>query len=114
MIIGTGLQTTPMNLRLYYRGQVDQRFKVWTGTAPFQIVRDLRRSPEIDRLIVWGRIDRSTTAADDNPLKRQLNDNPGGTRRHADKTLYPARDHWVWQDLFPCRRREYAGTLALL
>jgi hypothetical protein len=109
MVLFDNITTTPMELRTFRGGSFDRPFSRYTDVRPTAIEFDLKRSPQINRIVVWDRIDsyRPDPYAND-PLKSLLAQN----WRKVGEQIYPARDHWTWEELFKCRRREYVKTTA--
>jgi hypothetical protein len=109
MVLNSGINVSPSDLRSL-RNDFDRvRFKTFNDIRPSAISFDLSKNPQIERIVVWDRVDfyRADALADD-PLKSMLAQN----WRKIDETIYVARDHWTWQAQFKCRRREYVRTSA--
>src|SRR5262249_12449474 len=108
MVLDNNIPTTRMELRTFRGGSFDRPFTRYADVRPSAIEYDLKRNPQINRIVVWDRIDsyRVDQYASD-PLKSLL----AQDWRRVDETIYPARDHWTWEELFRCRRREYVKTM---
>ena len=107
MLLNSGLAVSPSELRSL-RMEFDRtHFKTFNDIRPSAIAYDVGKNPQLDRIVVWDRVDfyRADNLADD-PLKSSLAQN----WRKIDEQTYFARDHWTWQALFKCRRREYVRT----
>ena len=79
---------------------------MWTNVN--SIPADLRRSPQITRIIVWDNTPRTAAAAaaarSDNDRAQSL---LGDGWKRVDEQLYPVRDHWTWRQMIHVRRRVY-------
>ena len=103
LVLDSGFAATPTDLRAF-RNTFDARIQLWRDVRPLSIARDLAANPKITRIVVWDRIDpaRTDVYAPD-PLKSLLSQD----WRRVSEEVFAARDHWIWQNLFKCRRREY-------
>jgi hypothetical protein len=78
------------------------QFKIWRGSWPAEIERDLRRSKQIERFIVYSGLNANADDQTDAIGDRLA----GRFRRVSDETM-TAYDHWTWMQLYRLRRREY-------
>jgi 4-amino-4-deoxy-L-arabinose transferase-like glycosyltransferase len=82
------------------------------GAAPLDydlLAADVRRSPQLRRIIVWEKLFDTTPAAaardKSDPLAGLLPQ--GWKRRDATIEDHPVRFHWTWANLYTYRRTEY-------
>jgi hypothetical protein len=74
--------------------------------SPALVAADVRRSPQLRRVVVWEVISRrgGGGAGDSDRMVEALG--PGWAR--VSQSLHPVRLHWNWSDLYTYRRSEYA------
>jgi 4-amino-4-deoxy-L-arabinose transferase-like glycosyltransferase len=70
---------------------------------PRQIAEDLKRHPEIKRLIIWEQANRPGAETIVDRTIALL----GPDWRHIHENVFHGRVHWTWENLYTLRRREY-------
>ena len=79
------------------------KFTLMYDLSESAIADDLRKSPQISRVILWERFDDPPTKAMPDPVAKSL----GADWRPTAENVFPCRVHWNWQELYTLRRREY-------
>ncbi|MBC7784502.1 MAG: hypothetical protein H7144_11750 [Burkholderiales bacterium] len=94
-----GIPSEPRTVRI---GQYHGRLNIWPFDGVDRIARDLERSPQIERFVVWSAtIDHNLRPTD--LLAERLK----GKFRRVSEEYIPAYDHWTWRKTFTLVRREY-------
>jgi hypothetical protein len=103
MSVGSGVPMTYWDMIFRFSMRQD-RFRYWSNTNAQFIASDVKKNPQLNRIVVWDKINRYGTDYNKaDRLKGQL----GGDWVRVDETVFDVRDHWTWMDMFKARRREY-------
>jgi len=84
---------------------VDRQWFVQSGTSPRLIAGDVKKLPEIQRVVTW---DRYGQRRPDAPVRDPIAAALGPGWRLISDDGFAARDHWTWRKKYELRRREYA------
>lgn len=104
MMVYGNLKGNPLQLGMMGAGIDDSRIFVRQNVSPQYISNDLKKSPQLTRIIVWDKINAGWADVNtEDRVRKAL----GSSWRFVGEKKYTAWDHWTWQELFTARRREY-------
>jgi 4-amino-4-deoxy-L-arabinose transferase-like glycosyltransferase len=97
----SGVKSDPRGIR---RGFYAGNFRIWQNDTQ-TIIDDIRRSPEIERFVVWSGVEHGQVDLTD-VIGERLQ---GRFERVGDES-FEAHDHWTWYHWWTFRRREYVRS----
>jgi hypothetical protein len=72
-------------------------------TSPYAIAADVRRTPSLNKIIIWERFQEKPEADTPDLVLNQL----GANWHKESEEYFPVRFHWNWSQLYIARRRIY-------
>jgi hypothetical protein len=98
--INRGAAWHPLN---YLNVEIATVITVRNQTTPYAVSADLRRNPDIGKVIVWERIPEKPADTSADPHLIVLGEQ---WERQSDD-FFPVRFHWNWSELYTARRKVY-------
>jgi hypothetical protein len=104
MMVYGNVKVNPLELRFFMPTNADNQIFVRQNVSPQFITNDLKKSPQVERIIVWDKVPAGW--ADPNAGDR-VRKALGFSWRKMDERTFVVWDHWTWQEYYTARRREY-------
>jgi hypothetical protein len=87
----------------YPSADISSVLTVRQQTSPYAIAADLRRSPAVNKIIIWERFAEKPDPNNPDLVLNQL----GSSWQKQSEEFFPVRFHWNWSELYIARRRIY-------